>query len=55
MAHQHANDPHTVVDEPVQDRGSLTGFAAVKYGFIFLIVIAVLYFVAAYVIPALSN
>ena len=53
MAHRHSTD-HPV-DEPVQDRGSLTGFAAVKYGFIFLIVIAVLYFVAAYVIPALSN
>lgn len=31
-----------------------TGYAAVKYGFIFLIVLAILYFIAAYVIPALT-
>ncbi|GIU98069.1 MAG: hypothetical protein KatS3mg013_1872 [Actinomycetota bacterium] len=49
MTHEHDH-----VDEP-QDRGSMTGFAAVKYGFIFLIVIAVLYFTAAYLLPALNN
>jgi hypothetical protein len=42
------------VDQPA-DRGSMTGFAAVKYGFIFLIVVAILYFVAAYLIPALTD
>jgi len=53
MEHQHPTD-HTHADEPA-DRGSMTGFAAVKYGFIFLIVVAVLYFVAVYLIPALTD
>jgi len=51
MAHQHE---HVDIEEP-RDRGSLTGFAAVKYGFIFLIVVAVLYFLAAYLVPALTD
>jgi len=44
---------HTHPTEPPPEPG-WTGFAAVKYGFIFLIVVAVLYFAAAYVIPALT-
>jgi hypothetical protein len=50
MDHEH-REP---IREP-EDRGSLTGFAAIKYGFIFLIVIAVLYFLAAYVLPAFTD
>jgi hypothetical protein len=44
--------------EPVrtpEDRGNITGYAAVKYGFIFLIVVAILWFLAAYLIPAITS
>jgi hypothetical protein len=54
MEHQHPTTEHSHIEEPTE-RGSMTGFAAVKYGFIFLIVVAVLFFVAAYLIPALTN
>jgi|FLYK01.1.fsa_nt_gi hypothetical protein len=52
------HDPHTShehpehVHEPAGD--SATGYAVVKYGFIFLITIAILYFIARYVLPALG-
>jgi hypothetical protein len=45
--HTHPTEP----DEPT----NWTGFAVVKYGFIFLIVVALLYFAAVYVIPALTD
>ena len=54
MEHQHPTTEHSHVEEPAE-RGTMTGFAAVKYGFIFLIVVAVFYFVAAYLIPALTD
>ncbi len=38
-----------------EDRGNITGYAAVKYGFIFLIVVAILWFLAAYLIPAVTS
>jgi hypothetical protein len=41
--------------EPSEPSGNWTGYAAIKYGFIFLIVVAILYFVAAFVIPALGD
>ena len=46
--------PHTH-QEPAQQQAppedsSLTGYAAVKYGFIFLIVLAILWFVANYIL-----
>jgi hypothetical protein len=45
--------PEHVHNEPVEERSTgWTGYAAVKYGFIFLIVLAILYFVGAYLIPA---
>jgi hypothetical protein len=47
--HTHTTDP------PVEPSTGWTGFALVKYGFIFLIVVAVLYFAAAYLIPALTD
>lgn len=42
--------------EPVEpeERSNWTGYAAVKYGFIFLIVVAILWFVATYLLPAIS-
>jgi hypothetical protein len=46
--------PHSH-QEPVQQQAppqenSWTGYAAVKYGFIFLIVVAILWFLATYVL-----
>jgi hypothetical protein len=45
--------PHTH-NEPVQQQApqdsGWTGYAAVKYGFIFLIVLAILWFVGTYVL-----
>lgn len=46
---------HTHADGPTEPASGWTGFAVVKYGFIFLIVVAILYFAAAYVIPALVD
>ena len=49
--HYH-NDPRPAA--PPQDPGtSWTGYALVKYGFIFLIVVAILYFLVEYVLPRL--
>jgi hypothetical protein len=51
-------DPNHV-HEPVEPRHEpstgWTGYAAVKYGFMFLIVVALLYFAAVYAIPALTD
>jgi hypothetical protein len=47
---------HVHTNEPAQEpQSGWTGYAAVKYGFIFLIVLAILYFVAAYLIPAFGR
>ena len=43
--HAHESPP------PEEPSSSWTGYAAVKYGFILLITIVVLYFVARYLIP----
>ena len=51
-----AYDPqhtHTPTEPPTEP--GWTGFALVKYGFIFLIVVAVLYFAAVVLIPALTS
>ena len=41
---------------PVEpDRGSLTGYAAIKYSAIVIIVLAILAFLAWYVIPKLGS
>jgi hypothetical protein len=47
---------HVHHDEPTREPTSgWTGYAAVKYGFIFLIVVAILYFIAAYLIPSFTH
>jgi hypothetical protein len=43
------HEPHHVREEP--DRGSLTGYAAIKYSAIVVIVLAILAFLAWYVVP----
>jgi hypothetical protein len=53
MTHYEPHSHQTV--EPAPDHGSgLTGYAIAKYGFILLIVIVVLYFLAKVVIPAID-
>jgi len=44
---------HAHLAEPLTGPGR-TGFALVTYGFVLLIAVAVLYFAAAYVIPAIT-
>ena len=48
-----ASDPHT--HGPVPERSGLTGFAIAKYGFILLIVIASLWFIAYVLIPTFTD
>jgi hypothetical protein len=45
--HYHSDEPPE--HEPVD--GGLTGYAIAKYGFILIITIVVLYFIAAYILP----
>jgi hypothetical protein len=47
MAHDHYTGPGR---EPEPDTG-WTGYALIKYGFILVITIVILYFVARYLIP----
>ena len=48
--------PHTHEPAPADpDRGSLTGFAAIKYTAIVIIVLAILAFIAFYLIPTLTD
>jgi hypothetical protein len=44
------NHPH----EP-EEKGSLTGYAAIKYTAIVIIVIAILVFLAVYVLPLVNE
>jgi len=49
-------DPHVRHDEhyhapPAEPSGGLTSYAAVKYGFILLITIVILFFIAKFIIP----
>jgi hypothetical protein len=43
-------EPHSHQPTPEPDRSGLTGYAIAKYGFILLIVIVVLWFVANYIL-----
>ena len=49
---------HKEVERPTnesveQERGSIVGYAAIKYAAIVIIVIAILYFLAVFVVPLL--
>ncbi len=50
-------DPHTHQPAPAspEPRSGWTGYAVAKYGFILLIVVAILVFLALVVIPALTD
>jgi hypothetical protein len=53
-SHDHTHQP--VEPAPPAEPGSgLTGYAIAKYGFILLIVIAILVFLALVVIPAITD
>jgi hypothetical protein len=54
MTYQDPHATHTHTPEPV-DSGGLTSFAVVKYGFILIITIVVLYFIARYLIPLFTR
>lgn len=47
--------PDTEYRQHEPDQGSLTGFAAIKYTAIVVIVLAILAFLAWYVIPQFNN
>jgi hypothetical protein len=51
---EHTHTEYREVPVPEEPRNSWTGFAVVKYGFIFLIVLAILYFLAVVVVPAIT-
>ena len=57
QTHEHMPvEPVPVEPVPVEpDRGSLTGYAAIKYSAIVIIVLAILAFLAWYVIPKLGS
>ncbi len=51
MTHHDAGHGHAHEPEPARDpAASWTGYALVKYGFIFLIVLAILWFLGNYVL-----
>lgn len=54
MAHNHVHDDEPVHHE-VHESSGLTGYAVVKYGFILVITIVVLYFVARYLLPLIGD
>jgi hypothetical protein len=47
------SERHTHSPEPESESSSLTGYAAIKYTAIVIIVLAILAFLAWYVVPAL--
>ena len=49
MTQPHTHEPVQQQQQAPQESG-WTGYAAVKYGFIFLIVLAILWFVGSYVL-----
>jgi len=50
MSDRYDYEPHHVTNEP-PDHGSWTGYAAIKYSAIVIIVLAILAFLAWYVVP----
>lgn len=54
MAHDHMHEDEPVHHE-VRESSGLTGYVAVKYGFILVITIVVLFFVARYLIPLIGG
>ena len=54
--HDHGHQPvEPVAPAPVERGSGLTGYAIAKYGFILLIVVAILVFLALVVVPALTD
>jgi hypothetical protein len=55
MAHDHTHTDEPVHHEVHEPSGGLTSYAVVKYGFILVITIVVLYFVARYLLPLIGD
>jgi len=55
MAHNHMHDEEPVHHEVHEGGSGLTSYAVVKYGFILVITIVVLYFVARYLLPLIGD
>lgn len=53
--HVHKDVGERKVVEPDTDRTNLVAYAAIKYTAIVIIVIAILYFLAVFVVPALTR
>lgn len=53
MAHEHGHGGHEPVHEP--EGSGLAGYAAIKYTAIVIIVLAILAFIAWYLIPAFGD
>jgi hypothetical protein len=54
--HTHSDEPvHHDVHDVHEPSSGLTSYAVVKYGFILVITIVVLYFVARYLIPLIGG
>jgi hypothetical protein len=54
MGHNHVHDDEHAHHE-VPESSGLTSYAVVKYGFILVITIVVLYFVARYLLPLIGE
>jgi hypothetical protein len=55
MGHNHVHDDEPVHHDVHEPASGLTSYAVVKYGFILVITIVVLYFVARYLLPLISD
>jgi hypothetical protein len=55
MAHNHTHNDEPVHHDVHEPASGLTSYAVVKYGFILVITIVVLYFVARYLLPLIGD
>ena len=53
--HEPVHDSDHVHQTPAEPSTGWTGYALVKYGFILLITIVILYFVARYLLPLFTD
>ena len=51
----HVQQPDHYHTQPPEPGGGFTSYAAVKYGFILLITIVILFFIAKFIIPLFTS